>query len=208
MEKRRLFSDPFFYPRSYTDIAFYDDALLYKPQAVFIPFLEYVLEKAIDINFHTPNALHARFLNDPLAELMVRAGFKTFYLGFESASQVWQKQTGSKVMSNDLAAAVSALRKAGAEQSGIIAYEIIGHPDMDSQNLSQTMHFAHSLGIKTMLADFSSIPSTPDGERCRKWTNLDEPLNHNKTAFPIRLFGQDRINELKDLCRSLNNNLI
>ncbi len=69
------------------------------------------------------------------------------------------------------------------------------------------MHFAHSLGIKTMLADFSPIPGTPDGERCRKWTNLDEPLNHNKTAFGIHAFGHEKISELKDLCQSLNHSL-
>ncbi len=190
-----------------TDIAFYDDALLYKPEAVLVPFLEHVIDSGISVNFHTPNALHARFLNDPLAELMVRAGFKTFYLGFESALDTWQKQTGAKVLANDLTTAVSALRKAGADPSGIIAYEIVGHPDMDSQNISQAMHFARNLGIKTMLADFSPIPGTPDGQRCRKWTDLDEPLNHNKTAFPIRVFGEDKINELKDLCRSLNHSL-
>jgi hypothetical protein len=189
------------------DIAFYDDALLYKPEVLLAPFLEHVISSGKKINFHTPNALHARYINEPVAELMVAAGFKTFYLGFESASETWQKQTGAKVAANDLAKAVSALQKAGADSACIIAYNIVGHPDMDSQNISQAMHFAHSLGIRTMLSDFSPIPGTPDGERCRLWTDLDEPLNHNKTAFPIHAFGEEKINELKNLCRSLNQRL-
>jgi hypothetical protein len=192
-----------------SDIAFYDDALLYKPQELLIPFMEHVIrcgsESGTTINLHTPNALHARFLTDELAELMVRAGFKTFYLGFESASDKWQKQTGGKVVCGDLRAAVEGLRKAGAMPSNIAAYQIVGHPDMDSQHLAETMEFANSLGIRVMLADFSPIPGTIDGERARKWTDIDEPLNHNKTAFPIRVFGDDTVNRLKDMCRALNN---
>ena len=55
-----------------------------------------------------------------------------------------------------------------------------------------------------MLADFSPIPGTPDGEACRKWIDLDEPLNHNKTAFPIRFLGKDEVDRLKGLCKRLN----
>jgi hypothetical protein len=70
------------------------------------------------------------------------------------------------------------------------------------------MHFVHSLGIRGTLADFSPIPGTPDGEYCRKWVGMDEPLFHNKTAFPIILLGFDETNRLKDLQRSLNRSLI
>lgn len=66
------------------------------------------------------------------------------------------------------------------------------------------MRFANSLGIRGMLADFSPIPGTPGGEFCRKYVDLDEPLMHNKTAFPIILLGNDETNRLKDLQRKLN----
>jgi hypothetical protein len=58
-----------------------------------------------------------------------------------------------------------------------------------------------------MLADFSPIPGTPDGELCRKWVDMDEPLFHNKTAFPIIMLGFDESNRLKDLQRQLNRSL-
>ena len=87
------------------NIAFYDDALLFEAEKGFIPFLNEVVNRDIKVNFHSPNALNARFITRELAELMVRAGFKTFYLGFESASQQWQKRTGSKVLSDELAQA-------------------------------------------------------------------------------------------------------
>jgi hypothetical protein len=150
---------------------------------------------------------------------MVRAGFKTFYLGFESASKDWQRQTGSKVFSDELAEAVtnlkSALRldsgQAGAnpnpDKIGITAYQILGHPKTNITDLEESMRFVNGLGIRGMLADFSPIPGTPDGEYCRKWVDLDEPLLHNKTAFPIILWGFDETNRLKDLQRQLNRNL-
>jgi radical SAM superfamily enzyme YgiQ (UPF0313 family) len=189
------------------NIAFYDDALLFDAEKVLIPFLEEVLKRNIKINFHTPNAINARFITSELAKLMVQAGFKTFYLGFESASPEWQKRTGSKVFSDELAQAVKHLIAAGAEPTNIIAYQILGHPFGDIQEMEKSMRFANSLGIRGMLADFSPIPGTPDGEYCRKWVDMDEPLFHNKTAFPNILLGFDETNRLKDLQRELNRNL-
>ena len=41
----------------------------------------------------------------------------------------------------------------------------------------------------------------------RRWVDLDEPLLHNKTAFPVFLLGFDEVNRLKDLQRHLNRSL-
>jgi radical SAM superfamily enzyme YgiQ (UPF0313 family) len=189
------------------NVAFYDDALLFKANDVLVRFLNEVLKRNIKVNFHSPNALNARFVSGDLAELMVRAGFKTFYLGFESSSLQWQKRTGSKVFSDELAQAVKHFLSAGAEPANITAYQILGHPYGDIQELEDSMQFVNSLGIRGMLADFSPIPGTPDGDYCRKWINLDEPLMHNKTAFPIMLMGFDESNRLKDIQRRLNRSL-
>lgn len=189
------------------DVVFYDDALLCEAEAVLVPFLEEVIHRDIHVNFHTPNALNARLIRRDLAERMVRAGFKTFYLGFESRSLRWQQSTGDKVACNDLIEAVHHLIAAGADPGEITAYQIVGHPDSDLQELEASMHFVHSLGIRGMLADFSPIPGTPDGDACRRWVDMDEPLMHNKTAFPILRLGFDEVNRLKDLQRRLNRTL-
>jgi hypothetical protein len=55
-----------------------------------------------------------------------------------------------------------------------------------------------------MLSDFSPIPGTPDGKLCEKYIDISEPLMHNKTAFPIIVFGGDAVNRIKDMCRDLN----
>ncbi len=193
--------------RGATDVAFYDDALLFDADHVLTPFLSEILERRIRVNLHTPNALNARFLTAELADLMVLAGFKTFYLGFESASRRWQQGTGGKVFSEELAAAVEHLFAAGVDPADVTAYQILGHPACDAQELESSMRFVHSLGIRGMLADFAPIPGTPDGEACRPWVDLDEPLLHSKTAFPILRLGFDEVNRFKDLQRKLNRSL-
>jgi radical SAM superfamily enzyme YgiQ (UPF0313 family) len=203
------------------NIAFYDDALLFDAKDVLVPFLNEVIvarpswpcshgleaRATGSVNFHSPNAINARFVTKEIADLMIRAGFKTFYLGFESTSEDWQRQTGSKVFSEELAIAVENLKLAGAEPNSITAYQILGHPKTNTRDLEESMRFVNSLGIRGMLADFSPIPGTPDGELCRRWVDMDEPLLHNKTAFPVILLGFDETNRLKDLQRQLNRTL-
>jgi radical SAM superfamily enzyme YgiQ (UPF0313 family) len=193
--------------RGVKNIAFYDDALAFQAEKILMPFLKEVLKRDIKVNLHSPNALNARFITPELAELMVKAGFKTFYLGLESVSLQWQRRTGSKVSPDELAKAVKYLTAAGTEPTNITAYQILGHPHTDVAELKASMHFANSLGIRGMLADFSPIPGTPDGEYCRMWVDMDEPLFHNNTAFPIILLGFDEVNRLKDLQRQLNHSL-
>jgi len=193
--------------RGARNVAFYDDSLLFDAEHVLASFLREILRRGIRVNLHTPNALNARFLTAELADLMVRAGFKTFYLGFESASRQWQQGTGGKVFSEELALAVERLLAAGADPADVTAYQIVGHPASDAQELEESMRFVHSLGIRGMLADFAPIPGTPDGEACRQWVDLDEPLMHSKTAFPIIRLGFGEVNRLKDLQRAFNRDL-
>ena len=183
-------------------VAFYDDALLFKPDRILLPFLDAVLREDLRVSFHTPNALNARFITPEIARIMVRAGFKTFFLGFESNDYEWQRKTGGKVYSEEFADAVRVLREAGAAE--VTAYIIIGHPGSEQQNLESSIRFAAEQGARVMLSEFAPIPGTPDGEVCRGLTDMEEPLNHNKTAFASRFLGAERVNGLKDLCREVN----
>ena len=126
------------------------------------------------MTFHTPNALHARYLSAKVARRMVDAGFGMFYLGFESVSTAWQGSAGAKVGIDELSQAVSNLRSAGVAGDRIVAYLLMGHPNHALQELESSMRLVHSLGIRVMLAEFSPIPGTPDGEQCRQLVDMDE----------------------------------
>ena len=187
------------------NVAFYDDALLFRPEEGLRPFLEKVVGLKTPLFFHTPNALNARFVTEDLAQLMVKAGFTSFFVGLESGSDSWHQHTGRKVNRNEFKAAVQCLRAAGARF--ITTYIIMGHPDSDGQDLERSMEFAHENGTRVLLSEFSPIPGTEDGLKSTGWADLEEPLSHNKTAFTIRRLGPDRVNRLKDLNRSLNSRL-
>ena len=187
-------------------IAFYDDALLFRAEEVLQPFLQGVLREQLRFSFHTPNALNVRFLTPEIARLMVRAGFCSFFLGLESTAAGWLQRTGGKLSARECAAAVTSLRKAGAQS--ITAYIIIGHPDAGGQEVESAMQFAHEQGLRILLSEFAPVPGTVDGERCREWADLEEPLAHNKTAFTLRRLGAEEVKRLKSLCRSLNAKLV
>jgi hypothetical protein len=189
-------------------VVFYDDALLYRPQLILNPFLKETLRRDIRVQFHTPNALNARFVDREMAELLVRSNFKNIYLGFESSAYAWQKKTGGKVYSHELERAVDNLIEAGCDPRGVHAYLIVGHPNSEEQSVEDSMHLAHALGIRIMLSEFSPIPGTPDGEQCRRWIDLDEPLWHNKTAFTILRLGDAEVERLKRLATELNARLL
>ncbi|MDP3980609.1 MAG: B12-binding domain-containing radical SAM protein [Chlamydiota bacterium] len=188
------------------NIAFYDDMLLYRADEVLKPFLNSIIDEEIDISFHTPNALNARLLTKEIALLMVKGGFKSFYIGLESKSDRWHSKTGRKVHMYEFERAVSNLVESGVNPDHITAYILIGHPEGNISEVEDTMHYAHSLGIQVMLAEFSPIPGTPDGDECMRWVDLNEPLWHNKTVFPMLILGQDEVNHLKSLCHQLNRN--
>lgn len=189
------------------NIAFYDDALLYDADHILSPFLQHVIKTKSEVNFHTPNAFHARFVLPELAQLMVEAGFKTFYLGLESNQNDWHRETGGKLCTDEFTVAVNNLHDAGADRRNIAAYIIAGHPRSSVEAVEESMKFAHSLRVRIMLAEFSPIPNSPDGRLCEKIVDMSEPLMHNKTAFPIIFLGNGTVNRLKDLCHKLNGNL-
>jgi len=193
--------------RGVEHVAFYDDALLYRTETLLKPFLIAVQQRKTKVNFHTPNALNARFITRELSDLMVATGFKNIYLGFESTAYDWQRKTGGKVRSEEFARAVDSLLAAGFDPDRLHAYIIIGHPKSDEQQVENSIRFAHELGIRIMLSEFSPIPGTPDGELCREWTDLAEPLSHNKTAFALRRLGPQELNRLKQLAKDLNRQL-
>ena len=155
-------------------VAFYDDALLYRPEKILGPFLREALRRNIELQFHTPNAMNARFIDKEMAHLLITAGFKTIYLGFESNAYAWQKKTGGKVYSAELERAVENLVRAGADPARLHAYLIVGHPNDEEQAVEDSMHFAHRLGLKVMLSDSPpsrELPTASAAGAGSTWTN-------------------------------------
>ena len=183
-----LFEEVMYYEREFgtKDFVFYDDALAYESLKGIKPFLRMVIASGRTLSFHTPNGLHARFIDDELAELFKKARFRDLRVSFETSDRNLQSSTGAKVTSLDLKNALRNLKEAGFQKKDIGVYLLIGAPWLDMDRTAEDIIFVNSLGAKAVLASYSPIPGTADYGSLIDGGILDkatDPLWHNKTVF-------------------------
>jgi len=169
------------------DVAFYDDALLVNAAHHIHLILDGVIARGLKVRFHTPNGLHARYIDRCLAQKMRRAGFETIRLGLESASLEEQRRDGDKVDKMSFARAVEALSEAGFTAQEVAAYVLIGRPGQSVEGVRATVAFAHRLGVQVRAAQFSPIPGTMEWRSAVAAgyiTANADPLCHNNSIYP------------------------
>jgi radical SAM superfamily enzyme YgiQ (UPF0313 family) len=169
------------------NIAFYDDALLIEPSNHLIPMMKEVIKRGIQCNFHTPNALHIREIDEEVAELLLRGGFKTLRLGFETSDEENLIETGGKVDNQEFMRAIKYLNRAGYSSEEIGVYIMAGLPGQRVREVEESIAFVKDSGGKPILVEYSPIPHTPLFEKAKKISQFDlenEPLYHNNSILP------------------------
>lgn len=189
------------------DIAFYDDALLLTAKKYFPVISDHMRKRGYKIRFHTPNALHARFLDRETAKLMKEIRFKSVYLGLETVDSERQLRTGGKVTNEELESAIENLLEAGFARCDITVYIMMGLPGQDTDEVEASIRYVHSLGVKVLLSEYSPIPQTPCFDEAKKILPLEDPLLHNPSVFPVLYYGEEEVNRLKGLKNGLNKRL-
>jgi radical SAM superfamily enzyme YgiQ (UPF0313 family) len=170
------------------DFAFYDDALLVEAESHIHVLLDEVLHRGLACRFHTPNGLHARYIDQALAAKMYQAGFTTIRLGLETADAHEQLRTGSKVNNDDFRAAVHNLRTAGFATRQITAYILMGLPGQSAREVMNSVDFVHQCGALAQITLYSLIPGTLEWERAVRQGHIDaraDPLLHNDSLYPF-----------------------
>jgi radical SAM superfamily enzyme YgiQ (UPF0313 family) len=184
------------------DFAFYDDALLVDAGMHIKPILGEIKKLDLNARFHCPNGLHARFIDDELARLMRDSGFSTIRLGLETVDRERQKESGGKVICEDLVSAVGHMKRHGFTKKEIGVYLMYGLPGQTFDEVKEGVAFLTSLGVNVHLAEFSPTPGT----EC--WKDLQhkgvvkegmDPLLTNNTVFSYLFSGYDphEVDELK-----------
>ena len=174
------------------NIAFYDDALLIDAAKHFIPMMKEVIERGIHCNFHTPNAIHIKEIDEEVADLLFRGGFKTIRLGFETSSEAIQLETGGKVDNRAFKLAIKHLKRAGYSGEEIGVYVMAVLPGQRVGEVEESIAFVKEAGAKPMLVEYSPIPHTPLFEMAKKVSPFDlenEPLFHNNSILPCQWDG-------------------
>lgn len=174
------------------NIAFYDDALLIEPSRHIVPILKEVISRGIRCNFHAPNGLHIREIDREVAGLLLRGGFKTIRLGFETSNEATQFETGEKVDNQEFKKAVKNLKTAGYSGEEIGVYILAGLPGQRVGEVEESIAFVREMGAKPMLVEYSPIPNTPLFEKAKKMSPFDlqnEPLFQNNSILPCQWEG-------------------
>jgi len=186
------------------NFAFYDDALLINPDDHAFPLFEKIIASGMDLQFHTPNALHIRAVTKKAAELMFRAGFKTIRLGLETTEFNAQRSYDTKVSEREFLTAIEHLRVAGFDPKQIGAYLLCGLPHQNMDKLEASIRFVKKTGILPVLAYYTPIPHTPLWEtavRNSRYDLVQHPVFTNNTLFPCVKSDivLKRISQLKNL---------
>ncbi len=169
------------------DVAFYDDALLFDARYHIVPILDRVIESGVRARFHTPNGIHARFIDRGLAQKMRRAGFVTLRLGLETTAPDGSLQDAGKVDKESFAQAVAASFGAGFTTSEVSAYVLIARPGQSVEAARANARFAQSLGVQVRTAQFSPVPGTAEFDKAVQLGCMvpdADPLLHNNSLYP------------------------
>jgi radical SAM superfamily enzyme YgiQ (UPF0313 family) len=165
-------------------IAFCDDALLAESDRLLAPLLRHVIDRKYNLNFYTPNAIHAAYVTEELAGLMKLSGFAQVRLGYESSDAGFLKSTGGKVTTENFECAARILRSAGFRPPALGAYILLGHPDQTEESIRDAISRAAELGLEPVLADYSPIPGSRDYEtavKSFKYSPDRDPLLQNSS---------------------------
>lgn len=186
------------------NFAFYDDALLINAEDHAFPLFERIIDSGLDLNFHTPNALHIRAVTKKAAELMFRAGFKTIRLGLETTDFSQKRSYDAKVSEKEFGLAARHLKAAGFYKEQIGAYLLCGLPGQNLDALESSINFVKKAGILPVLAYYTPIPHTPlwaEAVQNSRYDLLQHPVFTNNTLFPCVESDLDlkRISQLKNL---------
>ena len=184
------------------EVAVYDDALLYRAESHLLPFLEEVARRGLRLRFHTPNALHARFLTHEVARALRRAGFVQPRLGLETVAPGAQR-LDRKLAAGEGEEAVAHLLEAGYAAGDIGVYLLIGLPHQEDEEVAESIRQVRRWGVKPILAAYSPIPGTalwPEAVAASRYDLPADPLFHNNSLFPCwPAFSWERYTRLKRL---------
>jgi radical SAM superfamily enzyme YgiQ (UPF0313 family) len=171
------------------DFVFYDDALLFEAETHALPLLEGVVRTGLKVRFHTPNALHIRWVTPETAQLMRRAGFETVRLGLETAGTDARGHLDHKVTTGEFRRAAASLRRAGFEPRQLGAYLLVGLPGQTPESVHTAIDIVKAADIPPVLTHYTPIPGTdlwPAAVAASRYDLASDPVFTNNAIYPCR----------------------
>ncbi len=183
------------------NVAFFDDAFLYKSDEIAKPFLKRLIQSKAGLRLHASNGLHPRYIDEEMAYLMRSSGFETIRLSLESSNEFIMNTTGGKVRKNEYESAIRYLIQYGYTKYHLGTYLICGLPFQTPQDVLDSIKYVDDKGGTVYLAEYSPIPDTTLFAEAKKIAKYDinEPLWQNNTLMSYwnPVFNEDVLNEIK-----------
>lgn len=190
------------------DFACYDDALLYLPDLNFFPLMNAIRDRGIVCRFHTPNGLHVRWISSEILDSMIKAGFRTLRLGYESGNLYRSEETKNKTSRKELSQKAALIKQAGFDGKDIGVYVMSGLAGQTPLEVIEDIAFVASLSLRVKPVFLSPVPGTPVFTRYAKLYPglLQTPLFHNDSFFITQLPGWDEttVQHIMDVANKYN----
>ena len=188
------------------NVVFYDDALIFNSDKLIKVLLKELQKDNKKFYFHTPNGLHARFLDQELADLMFNAKFIQPRFSLETSNTLEQKNSNNKVSNSEYERTIKYLNNAEYKKGEYITYLLIGMPGQNIENIKESIKYVHNLGSRISLSEYSPIPYTKDWQTLPNELKQD-PLTQNNTYFMTLNKDYDKLMKLKEFAKELNKKL-
>ena len=175
-----------------TNLAFYDDALLWNAEEHLARILNDVISKGIRLQYHCPNGLHINKISSQTAKMLKEHRFKTIRLGFESSTEDVQELSDRKTSNEEFVYAVGNLLKAGYQRDQIGVYILAGLPGQKADDVERSIEYVFENEATPYIAEYSPVPGTKIWEkavRTSTWDLENEPLYQNNSIMPCRWDG-------------------
>ena len=189
--------------------AFYDDALLVHSDRLIKPFLEKILSWGEQVSFFLPNAVHARYIDGELLELMARTGFREIRMGYESSSDDFHARHDGKIDRDVFEHTIELIKKSSFPLENCAAYVLAGLPGQRGEEVEKSVRTGSSYGIRCRIAQYSPVPGSALWKDSLTFSSLpleEEPVYHNSTFFSMEWekFTRDDLEKIKSLSRELS----
>lgn len=174
-----------------SELVFFDDALLARPDRHIKPILRRVVEMksagvlSPDLHFHTPNGLMARQIDSELADLMRSSGFVRPRLSLETVSNADPEAMSNKVTREEHSRAVALLHRAGYAPEEIVTYLLVGLAGQSIEDIRRDVGYVLESGSSVSVARLSPIPGTREHLKASIPDGTDPRLLSNTLYLPL-----------------------
>ena len=173
------------------NIAFFDDAILVNHEAHFDVLLKEIINRGLPgrgVMLHLPNGIHARLLTRETARLMKRANVKTIKIALETVDEDLQRDTGSKVTTEEFNTAMEILFEAGFTKKELGVFLLVNLPGQHFRETIEIHNICRDLDVFPEINEYTPIPGTKEFEKVLETNTLPadwDPIQLNNTVLPF-----------------------